>query len=313
MGARDVFLTSLGHYKLAIGDPMLVSKAPNEVDHNGKARLLRNGLAVVCFAALEDFLQSRFRETLERVDGNSARFDDLPEALRRAALDGVAQGLAAQLRIRSFDERHRTRMIVDAARAMASSQTSAYEISPLVFGSHQSNMSIASIKDALRILQIDGGWQTLGEVASAANVGHPSLASSFKSFADARHSAAHDARTDVALPDLLAYAQVALATGLAFDALVSRACSRLSQGDPTLLEGGSGSVTALEIPVVFVEKTADGSARELGRSRSRALKIHSNIEDAVSSAIRRPANNGSLVVILDERGVPSAWRTTDLP
>ncbi len=312
MAARDDFLNSLGHYELAIGDPVLVSKAPREVGHNGKARLLRNGLAVACFAALEDFLKSRFRETLSRIDGNSARFDDLPAALRSAALDGVAQGVAAQLRIRSIDEPERSRMIVEAARAMASSQTAAYEISPLVFGSHQSNLNLETIKEALRNLQVEGGWQALGDVATAARAGHPSLASSFRSFAQARHSAAHDARAEVALPDLETYGQVALSTALAFDALVSRACARLSRGDPDLLEGGTGSVTSAEIEVVFVEKTTSG-ARELNRPSARALKVHPSTEAAMASASRRPANSGRVVVLLDQRGLPAAWKTTDIP
>ena len=195
---------------------------------------------------------------------------------------------------------------------MASSATSSYAISPLIFGSTQSNLNNESIKEALRCLRVVGGWDALGNVARAAGAGHPSLASSFRSFALARHAAAHDATSDVSLPDLVTFGQVSLSTALAFDALVSRACRRLGEGDQVLLEGGDGAVEANEIEFAFVEERS-GGAREMRHGSTSTLKNHASVESAMASAAQRPSNKGRVVVRLDSRGVPSAWHTTDLP
>lgn len=290
---------------------------PTEVDHNERARILRNGLAVVYFAALERFLKSRFVEVLAAVDANMVPFQDLPLGLQRAGREGVAKALAAQLRIRSLSESERELLVLDASRAIASTGSSSYELSALFFGGEQSNLTKASINDALGVLNVAGGWGALGTVASAAGLDHPSLADSFHSLAKARHEAAHDSTADIGVAALGSFGHTATAVALSFDALATRACRRLSVGDTAMQE--AGAVDATQIEFAFLVDMADG-IRELKLDQplaqfrtTRARRIHETHADAIQCAVSRPGNRGRVIVMLTGAGIPKAWRTTDLP
>ena len=77
--ARRLILERLHAFRLATQTEALVSLAPTEVDHNARAQVLRNGLAVVGFAILEDFIKSRAGEVVQRIGHGAAAFTDLPE------------------------------------------------------------------------------------------------------------------------------------------------------------------------------------------------------------------------------------------
>jgi len=65
--ARTTFLEHIIAYKGATEADLIVSRAPVEVLHNAQAQLLRNGLAVVGYAILEDFIRTRTAEILSRI------------------------------------------------------------------------------------------------------------------------------------------------------------------------------------------------------------------------------------------------------
>lgn len=306
--ARDDFLERLGVFRGVATLPVLVNKAPSEREHNDSARLLRNGLAVVAFTLLEDFLRRRFEEAARCIDGNQVRFEDLPEKLRAAATAGVVHSLSSQVRLRSYDEPERNQLIWRSAASLTSTKQAAFDISPLLFGSRSSNLSVSEISDLLSILRVDGGWQALNAVAGRARLGVPALEESFRRFSQTRHAAAHDASTEVSPPDLESFYLEALAVGLAFDVLISRACRLLGAGDAAVLAGNR--IDSSTVAIRFVEPSARGW-REIEEGRSRAAQVHPDRATAVTSAIARAKSSGQVVVALDASGTPDHWWCTD--
>ena len=102
--ARATFLERLAAFKDAINVELLVSQAPSEVKHNQRARLMRNGLSVVGFAIVEDFVKARTAEVLTRIGNSPATFEQLPEKLRKASVLGVVKALRFQADLRSGDD-----------------------------------------------------------------------------------------------------------------------------------------------------------------------------------------------------------------
>jgi hypothetical protein len=101
--ARRSFFERLVAYESAVGQDLIVTKTPSETDHNARARLFRNGLAVVAFALVEDFIKSRTGEVIQRVGYGVSAFDDLPYPIRSAATAGVTKALSYQSQF--FDSR----------------------------------------------------------------------------------------------------------------------------------------------------------------------------------------------------------------
>lgn len=309
MSARQRFVDRMVTFEAAVEDPALVGGLPVDQIKNGKARLFRNGLAVVAFAQLEEFLKSRLAEVTEVIDGSAVKFDDLPERLRSAALVSASHGLSAQLRIRAWGEPERTQMIQRTASDIASSSTATFRISPLLFGAQNANISSEAVSDVLRLFQIGGGWAALEDVAHRVGLGVPALAESFRNFAAARHNAAHDAMADVHLLELQGFRLTAMAIALGFDALLSKACRLLSVGDAALLQG---TLSASEVSFRFVRPQGK-TWREVREGSSRAVARYTARERAIAGAKSHADVTRDVLVLQDSDGTPREWWTTDVP
>lgn len=308
MVARSEFLDRINYWHSCAQEELLITKTPAEIEHNEKARLLRNGLSVAGFAILEDFAKSRLAEAISAVNGNSVRFEDLPDRLRRSALEGVLAGAAAQVRIRSWTDIGREAFIREVARSLHSTGQAAFELSPLMFGGQRSNLTVDDFSAILKTLSIDGGWQALTSFSSRAGIGVPALEASFREAAQARHSAAHDAGTDIPLTSMNGFRLTAIATALSFDALVSRATRLLGEGDSGLL--GGGRVKQEDIGIRFL-KESGSSWREMREGAAQAYRVHSDQATGLAGTLVRARGERQFVVITDEQGLPIDWRTTE--
>src|SRR5215211_6609576 len=96
--SREQFVGRLYAYRQAVRSEVLVSRAPTETEHNLRARVLRNGLAVVGYALLEDFLRSRTVEVVARIGDGHTSFQDLPKGIKFAATEGVFNAARFQQR-----------------------------------------------------------------------------------------------------------------------------------------------------------------------------------------------------------------------
>jgi hypothetical protein len=91
--AKMEFIERMRCLNISIISEAVSNKALTDREHNAVARMLRNGLAVVGFAALEDFIKKRSSEAMEEIGQCSVPFSKLPKKLQNAATYEVISAL----------------------------------------------------------------------------------------------------------------------------------------------------------------------------------------------------------------------------
>ena len=141
MTARHDFISRLRALQRAVGVPSTINLPAFEKAQNEAARMLRNGLAIVAFSTIEDFLRARSEELLATLTGAPLPFDDLPNDLRQATTEGVVAGLLFQVRLMRRNAEDPVSLIQRTGRALSSTASSAYELSPLGIGRARGRIS----------------------------------------------------------------------------------------------------------------------------------------------------------------------------
>jgi hypothetical protein len=306
--ARTGFLDGLRAYERAARSADLHHN-PLDRPANETARLFRNGLAVVGFALLEEFLRSRTAEVLRRVSGCGLPFTELPEQLQIAGTVDVASALKFQVDLRRRAGEDVTSLVMDAGRALASVGGPNYELSELAFGRGRPNVGHDDVKDILRAFNVKDAWGQTTRIAKRANCPVLSTLDDFRSVATRRHEAAHLGGHDTALGDLRDYPVQALAIAIGFDALLSRAAFLLVTMDRSFA-AGTYDLSDGAIPLRFVEHSG-GWFRDVGEGKSRASQRDRSFATVWQGGINRARRNGAVVVGRHNQ-TPVAWEVTDL-
>jgi len=303
--ARHTFMERVTAFKSAVNAPILVSRDPLEVDHNNTARLLRNGLAVVGFAILEDFVRGRLKEILARVGSSNIPFDELPDPLRNAAVLGAVHALAyhGELRRRQGDDY--VSFIQEHGCLIGSTRSASYKISEMALGWDRPNLSASDIKDILTTFKIRDGWGNIEALAKRVGLASPSLREDFSQAARRRHRAAHLATADTEVTHLMSFGHQAIGIALGFDALLSCSLRRLLDRDSSYLSD-KGSVQEGEIRARFIDP--DGTTwREIKEGSKRAVRRNSDVKALTSACLARPDARNDLVIVRDSSRQPTKW------
>jgi hypothetical protein len=297
-------------YRQAVEQEALISKAPSEQDHNARARMLRNGMAVAGYALLEDFLRSRTAEILERIGDGTTRFRELPREIRVAATEGVFEAVRFQQRFLNRQAEDYFRHYQDHAHLVASTANSAYRISPFAFAHQQSNLASRDVEDILRSFKVDNPWSAVVGIAKRCGVGVFALKDAFEGATARRHAAAHRADADIEHSDLADFDVEALGLAVGFDLLMSRALRYLLDADKTYLSN-KGLVAGKHISIRFLRYDGMKWWREVVDNNNRASNRHQDFHTLKVDAIGRARASGQAVVVQDERGLPASWHTPD--
>lgn len=227
--AKSHYLERLGSLRQSLEIEAVTNKSLSEALHNRVAKWLRNGLAVVGFAALEDFIKSRTSEVLDNVGLTGVPCQKLPEKLREATTYGAIAALSYQLSLRTKADR--SAYIQEHAQKMASTANSAYELTPHALGYSQANLQ-DKVKETLKAFSISDPWGQMTGLGSRLGLVALPLEETFKSAAIRRHKAAHVANADVPQSDLRQYIKESLAIAIGFDWLISNARAFQASGTP---------------------------------------------------------------------------------
>jgi hypothetical protein len=307
--AQAAFLDRLNAYKRAVSSPQVVDLAPSQRTHNAQARLFRNGLSVVGFALLEDFLRSRSAEVLRWMSNQSLAYTSLPSKLQRAITNETVRALAPQYDFAKRRGANLPRFLGEVGAALASLATPSTVFSPFALGYRGSNLRTDEVGDMLGAFEVVDGWSNIERLAGRIGVGSLTVRTSFDNALQSRHVAAHQATANIHPTDLQYFARDALGIALAFDAVVSRAARLVASG-------GSGAVTTGllqdSIRVRFLAK--DGTFwRERLDTSSSTIRRDRQFSRLQAAARKRAAARRDLIVVLDQFGSPYRWITTDLP
>jgi hypothetical protein len=301
--ARSDFLNRIGAFANATQLPALISTSPNPL--KDPARLLRNGLMIVGFAALEDFIRSRTAEVVSRVRGTITAFADLPKPFSDAVTKDVITAMPTALKQWERDS-VALDMIQSTARALASTRRQPYSVASLGFYGDRSNIGLSDISDALKGFAIAGGWTNINDLARRCGLPGLSLETDYRNALEARNRAAHNPSANTAQGDLQGYVLPYLAIGLAYDALVSRSARLLEDGSMTR---ASGTITHSSIPIRFVDQVAAGWI-EVPEGQP-PVATGSSLSQVRTGARTRAAPNHDFVVIRRRALGQIAWESTD--
>jgi|SRR5450830_253599 len=301
--ARTLFLERITSLSNSAQIDAVGNKALTEKAHNDIARMLRNGLAVVGFAALEDFIKTRTSEVLSQVGTTGLPFRDLPEKLRNAATFESVSALSYQMSIR--DKSDRVSYIQEHASKISSTSSTAYEITPHAFGYDQANVGHEVIKSILKSFLIDDAWGEMTKLAGRIGLVSMPLEETFKSAGIRRNRAAHVAHADTPQTDLIQFTKEAFAIAIGFDTLLSKALQLMSIHDASYLKGQK-KLDASLIKIRFV-KYKDTKWREVSEGSTKAIKASVDLDGLRREAHARSVKNAELYVEFNQDGNIASW------
>lgn len=306
--ARTQFLEQLRHVGGATQDASLIQVAPANVEHNERARILRNGLCVVGFVQLEAFLKRRAGEVVSALDSSRVSFAALPEALRkRALLESTGAVYEQAERMRRSGDDYLT-WIQNELVAVASSVGTAYRISRLLFGHSQSNVNAEEISGLLNCLGVKDPWGSMERIGGRVGLGAPGLKECFQDAVRRRHSAAHDPAAMITTTDLTAFAREALAVAIGFDILLTIAMGRMQSGDAALLAGDK-VVDDTSVRLRFIDHRADAKYCHRIENRKRAISVGRDANTLTQAALAAGSHSNNPVVVRGASQIPVEWFT----
>lgn len=283
-----------------------IAPLPANALANKTADLLRRGLYVVTFNAMEDYLKKRTAEHFQNLPAICGLdFDHLPPGLRKAAVvDAIKNGV----REAGYDKANQMQIIRAVAGAVASTdsrqQYSIHEFSVLRSGS---NVSADDIRSAIASLHITDPWgQMQSLLDEIGNVGAP-IRSRFDTCLVKRNAAAHDGQP-IEYSDLVEIADLAVPLCFAFDVVFSAGMTRIGDNIQT---GDNDARIAVSdrIDVRYVSHRTQGWCR-LNRNRQ-PLKYFTTLNEAVQHSLQSLPKMG-VVAILGPLGEIAGWHLADL-
>lgn len=302
--ARNEFLARAKALQAAILDESLSEKGPKSVAHNRVARVLRNGVTVIGFASLEDFLKARAQEIFSILSNSSVSFANLPTKFQDLSTWRLIDSMQLQLkRLKGQDK-------IDFAQShavhLASTRGSPFTISPITFGFSRPNLGKDEIKDLLSAFNVGDGWRQLSKISSRANVTALPLDTAFENAASRRHSAAHDASSNIPLTDLQQFVTDALGIAFAYDALLSSVVC-------AWLKSSKGSIASMSFDETCVKMRALSckgvKAVEKKEGAVKATKVHDSLDTGIPLASNRAILAGEVLMVILEDGKIDSWLT----
>jgi len=288
---------------------LLVSILPHTDPHNTKARILRNGLAITAFVILEDFLKTRIGEIFEGIKFHSVPFASLYDEIKVATTLNAIDSIKSRAIYLKRSGKDWLTFIQQETHKISSTSTSRYRLSNYSLGWDKSNVRSDDISLWLKILRIEGGWQTIQKITSKAEVTLVSPESIYQAAIERRHSAAHDPASDALYTDLTQFTNDAKAISLAFDTLVTKVLTEINKPNLLLLSGNK-KISDSDIDFRFIIN--DGIYwREYKNTSRRALKRSKSLNLAIKEAKKRAKPKGEILVIKNNLNSIVDWLYMD--
>lgn len=281
------------------------NKTLSDVDHNNSAKMLRSGLAVVGFAALEDFIKRRSSEITRDISSAGVPFNNLPEKLQHAFTHEAIPAINYQSRLR--DKADRITYVQNQASNIASTSSNSYLLPEDVFGYDQPNIQKETIKKILSSFNISDPWRAMTNVASRVGLIALPLEQSFNNAATRRHKAAHVAGIDIPETDISQFVKEGLAISIAFDSLLTRAAKEIIAHNSSFLTGRN-KLSATDIKLRFI-KFHSGKWKEYPEGASKAYRANKLKHIVSASALTRSQRHNEVLIELNEVGFVTNWET----
>lgn len=303
--ARSDLIARLASLRVAFNENVLRSSPADTDEKKSASRMLRNGLAIISFCCLEDFVKKRAVETASVFSANAFPFVKLPEGMKIALTIGSANGgLVSQKReARKLDK---VRIIQDVAAAISSTTGANYIVSEYAFGMDRSNINSDYVREIASCFGVADFWNQVDRVASQVGYGGATdYKQSYDNAMKTRHLAAHQPAFDAELSDLFDWVDQAIAIAIAFDMLLSQSSNELILGIPNL---DSRAVdTRLQIRKIVYRKKSKTYAELSPINVNRAFRVSSNYDLLHQEATQRAILKREMLVVYNSKTQPASW------
>lgn len=314
MGAKDSLLATLAVLKDCLNDAALVDKAPTDVAHNARARMLRQGLAVLVFSTVETFIRERTSEVLRSFTNPALGFADLSPALQKAVTIGALEGVRFRLKLQP--SANKISWLVANLAPISGAIANVQGLSDHSFGYSASNLGEEDVRDILKSFGVDSPWAQVTSLTSRFGIAILDAEAEFEAIKNRRHSSAHALTGQVLYADLQNSVRSSLAICLAFDLLLSHSGALLN-ARAGAGHGGRPLLRHTHVQIVFVAPRvgATGFAikREqlpppapIGRTTVRIFPAESS---AIAYGEQYAKARKRQLVVLDSTTTPSNWVT----
>jgi len=281
----------------------LQSRSLIDAPSNKTARMLRNGLAVVGFATLEDFIKKRASEVMLAIGESQVSFDSLPKKIQIATTYEAISSLNYQLSV--CEKSEKVGYIQEHASKIASTATADYELTQHAFGYSQANINAETIKKILLSFNVKDPWSQISTIASRLNLTALPLKDSYTNAATRRHRAAHVANADTPQGDIAQFVQEAFAIAIGFDFMLSKALKHINNYDISYL-GGTKKLEENDVAFRYV-KFSGGRWKEYVEGRNRAYRVSNELNTLRIDAKSRAIASSQNYIEFDETGLISDW------
>lgn len=315
MSSRDSLLATLAVLKDCLNDTALVDKAPADVAHNARARMLRQGLAVLVFSTVETFIRERTGEVLRSFTNPSLVFADLSPALQKAATLGALEGVRFRLKLQPAA--NKISWLVSNLAAISDAMANVQGLSDHSFGYSASNIGEDDVKEILRSFGVDGPWAQMTSLTARFGIAVLDAEAEFESIKKRRHSSAHALTGQVLFDDLQNSVRSSLAICLAFDLLLSHSGGLLNmKAGPG--HGGRPPLTHNTVEIVFVAPRSGATRFTVKKEqlpppapvlKRATVKTFSTEALAITYGEQYANGRRRQLVILDATAIPSKWVT----
>lgn len=309
--AKDNFLLRSKNFERIVSpedvnDAQLISKALTETIHNEKVKMLRNGMAIIGYTILEDFIKKRVGEVLKEIGSSRVNFNSLPNKLKNATTVGALKGIQKKAEMLKRNLEDHLSFIQDETLFVSSTKNSAFELSEYSLGWEKSNLSSGDIADFLSIFNVNGGWNAIQQISSVININLTNPSEIFKNSASRRHRAAHDASADSLLTDLQDYVSEARVIAFAFDSLISQSLIHIKNLNTDFLnETISTEFNQLSFRFILEE----GNKWKEYRSNSiRAFRVKDTLYEIQGDAETRAISNKEFLIIKSSNNQIIDWK-----
>ncbi len=312
--ARESLRQTLVVLSDCLSDNALIDKAPAEVTHNARARMLRQGLAVLVFATVETFIRDRTVEALRSFTNPNLAFTDLSVPLQKATTLGALEGVRFRLKFEA--PTNRVAWLVANLTPIVGATSNVQQLSEYSFGYAASNIDEEDVAEILKSFGVEAPWSQVTSLTSRCRVAILDAQADFVAMRKRRHASAHALAGQVLFSELESSLRSSLGICLAFDLLLSHAAALINKRSSPGL-GGRKLLKQSDVKLVFIEPRNRTNTFAVvkeyvsgqGSGRRRSLRVFATQSDAIAHGERYATRNEHQLIVLDTTSIPSHWVT----
>lgn len=301
--ARSQFIQSLQGLSAAASLDAITSGSTTTVVNPGVS-ILRRGILIAALIALETFIRDRTAELIDDLGQWPAKFEDLPQSFRDAALlDSLSHLQRYATMLKRQNENYELEITSEIKR-MSSNIGPSFQFTKFIAGDYTGNISDRSLKALLGIFQIKDCWAKFRTFSSEIGLGFPSVDEVMKEVVKKRHRSAHAAAFIPSATDITGLEGKLFCLGICFDVSMSSSIELALVKWKNWADGSLDWRSAVDL--YFIDKDKD-KYRLKKSTAKKSIRVLSDKLDAPKFIPKGARGTTSVLVWRDEAQIPREW------